>query len=154
MKEINLTQDQVALVDDEDWEELSKYKWYARWDKKLKSFYAIRNIRLNGKKTSLMIHRQIMKLCKGDKRQVDHVNHNTLDNRKCNLRIVTNRQNLWNRKNQSKFGQCIELQTDKYRTRPFRVQVQLSGKRINIGSYETRFDAIIARDEWLKKNVS
>ena len=44
---------------------------------------------------SLGIHRFIMKALKGD--IVDHINHNTLDNRKCNLRVVTPTENAFNR---------------------------------------------------------
>lgn len=42
MKQIELTKGQVAVVDDEDFEELAKYKWQAAWDSDIKSFYAIR----------------------------------------------------------------------------------------------------------------
>jgi hypothetical protein len=43
--EIELTQGQVALIDDEDFELVSKYKWYARWDSHTESFYAVTNTR-------------------------------------------------------------------------------------------------------------
>ena len=43
MKRVELTQDQYALVDDEDYDVLNKYTWYAAWNKHTSSFYAGRN---------------------------------------------------------------------------------------------------------------
>jgi len=55
MQFIGLTQGQVAIVDDSDYEELSKYKWHAKWCKDTQSYYAIRDINNNGygKSTSM-----------------------------------------------------------------------------------------------------
>ena len=93
-KEIPLTQGKVALVDAEDYEELSKYKWHAIKKKNLSKYYACRYQR-GGPKTVFM-HRMIMTTPNG--MQTDHINHNKLDNRKSNLRTVTSSQNGINRK--------------------------------------------------------
>ena len=90
-----LTRGQIALYDLEDAELIEQHKWYAAGSDAL---YAASNIK-NDKWSILLMHRLIMKLEFGDKGQVDHINHNTLDNRKSNLRIVTNRQNTQNKKN-------------------------------------------------------
>jgi len=92
MKEIKLTQGQVALVDDEDFVELSKRKWYAGWDKGTSSFYAMR---WEAGKTVRM-HRQILGLT-DPKIHGDHRNHHTLNNTRVNLRIATSKQNGSNR---------------------------------------------------------
>ena len=82
-----------ALVDPEDFEWLNQYHW-----DHLSSGYARRTTsRAKGKKRSVVyMHRQIMGLEKGDERQVDHINQDKLDNRRSNLRIVTQAQNLQN----------------------------------------------------------
>jgi hypothetical protein len=99
VKKIKLTRGQVALVDDEDYADLSQFKWRATWQHSMQSFYAVRDIRLpNGKWTKERMHRRIMGLQYGDKRQSDHKNGNTLDNQRSNLRIATNFQNARNRK--------------------------------------------------------
>ena len=99
MKKIPLTQGQVALVDDADYEWLSRWKWCAMWCSSTDSFYAVRHIRLpNGKWTTLRMHRAILGLERGDSRQVDHENHDTLDERRENLRIVTHQENQWNQR--------------------------------------------------------
>lgn len=100
MKTINLTQGQVALVDDEDYEWLSQHKWYARWSRHTSSFYALRGVLKNegerGK--SIYMVREILGFKQGDNHQSDHRNHNTLDNQRHNLRGCTHQQNMQNRR--------------------------------------------------------
>ncbi len=85
--EIALTQGKVALVDPEDYEWLSKFKWYAHKESNT-LFYAVR------KENTIRMHRVIIRACKGQ--EVDHINGNALDNRKSNLRIATHSQNMAN----------------------------------------------------------
>lgn len=97
MKKITLTQGKFALVNDEDFNYLNQWKWNARFDPDINNFYALRNSkRVNGLQTTIRMHRLIMNAPKG--MVVDHINHNTLDNRKENLRICTNAENHWNMK--------------------------------------------------------
>ncbi len=96
MKKIPLTRGLFALVDDCDYESMSQHKWYAlnsQW-----GFRAARSCRIDGKKRCVLMGRQILGLAHGDNLQADHANHNTLDDRRCNLRICTNQQNSYNRK--------------------------------------------------------
>lgn len=93
MKEIQLTQGKVALVDDEDFKYLNQWKWYV--NNLCGKFYAVRNHWENKKFVGqLLMHRFIMNPSKG--LVVDHYNGNTLDNRKCNLRVCTYSQNRMN----------------------------------------------------------
>ena len=62
MKEIILTQGQTTLVDDEDYDELNKFKWYAHWSPDTKSFYARRNATKDGKRTTIRMHQQVIKI--------------------------------------------------------------------------------------------
>lgn len=95
MKEIELTQGQVALVDDEDFDYLSQWKWQADWCKTTNSFYATRTSYFPVK-TKIRMHREIMKTPAG--KHCDHRNHDTLDNQKDNLRNITHSQSMMNRK--------------------------------------------------------
>ena len=74
-----------AIVDAADYESLSRYKWYAH--KSRHCTYAARNTHIHGKDVVIFMHRQIMRFPKG--KHVHHSNHNTLDNRRCNLLVTT-----------------------------------------------------------------
>lgn len=90
MKKIPLTNEKFALVDDEDFDDLIKFKWYASRYYKDHCFYAIRR---EGNKTILM-HRQIMRTPKG--MVTDHKDHDGLNNQRSNLRICTHAENIRN----------------------------------------------------------
>ncbi|MCC7212521.1 MAG: HNH endonuclease [Candidatus Brocadia sp.] len=131
-KVIELTRNQATIVDDEDFEILSKFNWYAR-KRKSGKYDAVRKITLNGKQICLSMPRQLLPACEG--LEVDHINRNTLDNRKSNLRIVTRSQNLKNRdKNKNnksgKKGVCL-IENG----RKCRVQIRVNGKKIHLGIF-------------------
>ena len=87
MKQIKVGKSHIAFIDDEDFEEISKYKW--NLFKCLNTFYA-----RNRDKTRM--HRIIMNAKKGE--QVDHIDGDGLNNQKNNLRIASYSQNGANRK--------------------------------------------------------
>src|ERR1700688_781694 len=91
MKEIYLTRGLFALVDDEDFPKLSGYMWQAI--KKNKVWYAKR-VLVDGKTSSLYMHQAILDVPHGF--EVDHRDGDGLNNRRCNLRQATHRQNLHN----------------------------------------------------------
>lgn len=94
MKEIPLTRGKVALVDDADFEGLSRFKWYAH--KGTRTWYAHRNRQLNaGKQTTVLMHRQILGAVPG--KEVDHRDGNGLNNQRCNLRLCEHAENGHNR---------------------------------------------------------
>lgn len=97
MKELILTQKQIALVDDEDYEKVKFFRWYAYFDPAMHGYVAQRNEDLpSGKRVTIYLHRVVMDAPKG--MVVDHINHNLLDNRRINLRVCTHAENMLNRK--------------------------------------------------------
>lgn len=134
MKEIQLTQGRVALVDDDLYDELNKFKWCA--DKEGKTFYAIRAIKIDGKKTTQRMHCVIMN-AKG----VDHRDGNGCNNTRENLRVCTQSENLMNtrkRENTSSIykGVYFHKLAGKWQAR-----IAISGKRIELGLFELEADA-------------
>jgi hypothetical protein len=90
-REVVLNNGMVTLVDDDDYEWVSKHPWgYQKM-----GGYVKRSHRPNGKVVTLMLHREILKA--PSNLYVDHINRNPLDNRKCNLRLVNDLQNSRNR---------------------------------------------------------
>ena len=93
MKEINLTQGKVALVDDEDYDWLNQYKWCAL--KYKHGYYAVRSMWINGKNTRIIMPRLILDI-KDSKVLVDHKDRNGLNNQRYNIRKATKAQNRMN----------------------------------------------------------
>jgi hypothetical protein len=93
MKKIQLTQGKYALVDDADYSWLSDFKWHAI--KSYSTFYVRRNESLGGGQyKKIHMHSYILQPDIG--LEVDHINGNGLDNRRCNLRLATRYQNMRN----------------------------------------------------------
>lgn len=91
MKEITLTKGMSTIVDDESFDKFGHLKWHTST-----GGYAVRRNRIKGtnKRETKYLHREIMNCPDG--MVVDHINGNALDNRKCNLRICTNKENFFN----------------------------------------------------------
>jgi len=142
MPTIALTKGQRARVDWEDYKELSRHKWCARWSSKTKSFYATRGTWLPGVRRvrSEQMHRRVLDLEYGDPRHVDHINHDTLDNRRRNLRAVAPRENGDNRRDQSKCGVGVVERAGR-----FGVCVNHKGKKRWLGTFDTAEEAREAR---------
>ena len=92
MIKIALTQNKIALIDNEDYELVSQYKWFAHKFKD--KFYADANLKKGNKYKTIRMHRVIMNAPEG--MEVDHINGDTLDNRKKNLRVCSKTQNRQN----------------------------------------------------------
>ena len=137
MKEIKLTQSKFALVDDEDFERVSKFKWYAMRTE-TSSYYA----RTNYNHKRIGMHQLIMNTIeKGRHVQVDHINNDTLDNRKLNLRICSAAQNMRNMKvhkdNKCGYkGVYYEKTKNKYISR-----ICFNKKKYHIGEFNTSIEA-------------
>lgn len=86
-----------CLIDTEDIEKIKDYHWNIRIDKRHPNCtnYVETHKRINKKSTRIHLHRLILNC--PDNCIVDHINGNGLDNRKCNLRIITQKQNALNR---------------------------------------------------------
>lgn len=148
MKEIRLTKGYVAMVDDEDFEKLSRYKWWALPAKD--RAYAGRTIYLgNGKTHSVFMHREIMGAV--GKEEVDHRDGDGLNNQRNNLRICTHAENLWNQKlsrsNKSGFkGVSWNKEMHKWT-----VILRVNGKQVYLGLFEDVIEAALAYDEAAQK---
>src|SRR5690349_18638235 len=94
MATVALSRGQIAIIDDEDAVVVGAFKWHAS-PNRMGGFYAMTAVKnFEGKWTSLYMHRLITGAPKG--REVDHINHNTLDNRRENLKLCDRKGNMAN----------------------------------------------------------
>lgn len=137
MKKIGLTRGLYALVDDEDYEYLNQWKWCAM--KNRKRFYSMRVVWGDKPKTILM-HRLIMNTPKG--MEVDHIDHNCLNNQKNNLRNCKPEQNQMNRlaRGRSKYLGVS------YKKKYIVAQIKHNYKTIYLGYFKSEEDAAMAYD--------
>lgn len=145
-RRIRLTQNKYAIVDPEDYNRLSKHKWYAA--KGHHTFYAVRGkwSKIRERRFELRMHRVIMNA--PAHLYVDHINHNGLDNRKANLRLATCEQSVCNRK---KFAR---LSTSKYKgiswhssTQKWCACIQTNNTKIHLGSFDSETEAAKTYDK-------
>ena len=124
-----------ATVDAADYEKLSRYKWYA--NRHGRKIYAI--CRKQGK--DVYMHRMIMRPRKGY--FVDHIDGNGLNNRRCNLRVCTARQNVVNRAPCGGSSRFVGV----YRKRnKWQAEIRCEGKYFYLGLFDDEVEAAKARD--------
>lgn len=133
--EIPLTRGLAALVDEADAEWLSQFKWSAM--PKRAAWYAVRTVYENGGKKTLYMHRAILSPPVGV--QVDHINLNSLDNRRENLRLCQARENLCNRRAQS--NSLTGFKGVSPSRGRFQAMIQRDGRAIFLGRFDTAEEA-------------
>lgn len=145
MKKIKLTKGYYALIDKEDYKKVISYGlWHVQIKKNGKK-YAIGHICIN-KQTTRRMHRIIMKLDMYDKKQVDHINGNGLDNRKKNLRISSPKENSrYKTVKNNKLGYKGIFKTgNKFGAR---ISIDRNKKSIHLGLFNTIKEAAMAYDK-------
>lgn len=147
MKEIQLTKGKVALVDDEDFDYLSQWKWQAHKDRD-GSYRVHRTDYSGGTKRTMVMARVIMKT--PDKMRCDHIDHNPLNNQRKNLRNATSSQNNMNAftRSDNYLGEKNIIRFGK----GFRVQIYKSGKHVFNKVFKNLEEAKQARDKELIKH--
>jgi hypothetical protein len=132
MKEIQLNNGKAAIVDDDDFEWLNQFKWQV---------YSDGYVRARG---NLLMHRLIMKSPCGA--GTDHINHNKLDNRRCNLRICNQSLNMANSIDHGYKG----VRWDKHAGK-WRVTIGYNYKRFHLGLFTDRDKAKEVYDKMAKE---
>lgn len=144
MKTIPLQNEKVALVDDEDFERLNQYHWFAESNCG-RTWYAVRKIKVIGskkyKQKRIWLHREII----GDPPMgyvTDHIDGNGLNNQKNNLRFVTIRQNSQNRRIRGS-SQYPGVSWSR-KSKRWEVHIQIQGQSYNLGLFHDELEAFKA----------
>ena len=135
MKEIQLTKGKVALVDDEDFEVLSKRSW------RLGYYNHPITYDLDCPRKTVLMHRVIMNAKKGE--IIDHIDGNPLNNTRANLRFCTHAENMRNQKkpkNNTSGYKGVHLNKNK-KVKKWKAEIGYNKKLIFLGYFMTPEDA-------------
>jgi hypothetical protein len=138
MKQIALTQGKVAMVDDEDYERLSKYNYFAH--KRFNNWYALRH---DENHATRRMHHDVLNL--PSNALVDHKDGDGLNNQKENLRDATKSQNAANsriRGGSSKYKGVSWKEPSK----KWQAKICIDYKQIYLGLHESEIAAALAYD--------
>jgi hypothetical protein len=147
-RKIPLGEGRFTIVEPGDFYRLNNFHWYVSG--KGECFYATRATRTEaGKSKTVYLHREIMSPPEG--LLVDHKNGYSLDNRRANLRLATQSQNMQNRrKRKNATSQFLGVHFDKKRSL-WTVAIFFEGKSVFLGRFENEIDAAKAYDAAAKK---
>jgi len=143
MKLIPLTQGQFAQVDDDDYDELMKHKWFAH--KRDNTFYAERHTTVDGRDIIQKMHQFIM----GDnplKLDIDHKDGDGLNNQRCNLRFCTRSENCMNRRSQRNSSSKHKGVSLHKKIGKWMAYIQIDGVLKHLGYFDVEDDAARAYD--------
>jgi hypothetical protein len=138
MKEVLLTQNKVALIDDEDFALVAPYSWHLFKDR---NGYEYARGYKDGVKVRM--HRLLARAKQGQ--LVDHKNGNTLDNRQENLRVCTHSENM---RNQKKISGSSKYKGVSYRkvNNKWESRIYYCGKKLFLGLFTSEIEAAQAYD--------
>jgi len=146
--EMTVTQGQKTCVDVSDMALFDENRWNARKGKSNKFYVRSTMPTVNGKQKNILLHRVIMGIT-DPKIEVDHIDGDTLNNRRSNLRIATHSENQRNQVAYKTSKTGIKNIAWHKREKKYRVQIQTDGKQKTYGSFHTIEEAIKLRDELL-----
>ncbi len=140
-----LIKNKIILIDIEEWEKLKEFKWYIHTTNQGAQACITSDKSFN----SIYMHRVILNAPKS--LQVDHIDGDTLNNQKSNLRLVTNSQNQMNKKIHKNNKSGFKGVTWFTRYKKYRARININKKQIFLGHFSTKEEAFSAYLEAVKK---
>jgi hypothetical protein len=140
---IPLTRGYTTIIDQDDFELLSIYKWRYDASRAARGGCSVAAGRITMERELLQPPVDMI---------VDHINGNRLDNRRCNLRIVTRQENARNRKKPCLNCSSHYTGVSKHENGNWVAYHTHNGKRFHLGSYKNEEEAARARDQFIRDN--
>lgn len=139
---IPLTQGKCAIIDADDYDRVAAHKWCAFWDRRRNRWNVHR--RRKSHETGpqhIFLHRFILNAPAGV--EVDHIDGDTFNNSKSNLRLCDHQRNLWNQRARKGSGYRGVYHHNDGR---WRASITVHGKKFHLGSFKNAEDAARAYD--------
>lgn len=133
-----------TFVDRADYEWVSEHRWFLKRAAGDRIGYAARSVRIDGKQQTEFLHRRILGLERGDRREGDHRDRNSLNNQRSNLRVVThaaNGQNTSGRVGRTSKYRGVYLRKDKAPPKSWGAMSRANGRQVHLGFFETEQEA-------------
>jgi len=155
-KTILLTGGKSTIVSSEDFEYLNQWKWCLLCKSYASGGYVVRGGEMvDGKRPTILMHRVILERMgfNLDKLETDHINRNGLDNRRLNLRAVTDFENNLNRSlpKHNTSGYMGVVSDKRLKKKKWQAQIYINGKHIRLGSFFSKLEATKKYQEGRKK---
>lgn len=137
--------EKICLIDKEDLNKILEFSTVKlKYERSNNSFYAVFQTWKNNKPSNIPLHRFIINAPKN--LEVDHINHNTLDNRKSNLRLATKAENAQNKikaqsNNKTSGIRGVSWKKDRQKWKAY---LSVNRKQIHIGYFDDIKEAEIA----------
>lgn len=141
---VPLTRGQFSLIDAGDAPAVAGLYWRALWNRDTRTYYAA--AWQGSHRRLILLHRLLLDAPAGV--QVDHANHDTLNNRRTNIRLATRSQNARNRRRRADNTSgyvAVTLQGGRWRAR-----VRIDGTDVSLGLFDTPEQAARTRDDWIR----
>lgn len=148
MKEIHLTQNKTTLIDDEDYQLVSQFKWrtLGYTTQFGKTFYAITTIIKHNKRTTILMHRLILNAKSHE--IIDHADLDGLNNQRYNIRKCSNSQNNMNSRSRKGTSSQFKGISWHKRNRKWQAAIKLYGKQYYLGLFNSEIEAARKFDEF------
>lgn len=143
MKLIPLTRGEFAIVDDEDYDRVSQFKWRLWKGSDRDTVYACREVMVRGKRTLILMHRFI----KGENhKEIDHRDGDGINNTRGNLRPCTHLNNTRNCKLNKSNVSGFKGASFHNRTGKWRAYITVNRSQNHLGLFDSLKDAALAYD--------
>lgn len=143
MKYLQLQNGNTTIVDDEDYDWLSQWDWF-----ECSKGYIRRSYKQDGKNVTIRMHR-LLTNAPLDK-QVDHINGDKRDNRKLNLRLCNNAENVCNQPKRNIASSASKYKGVSRIRKLWMSRITKDSKVIHLGNFRNELHAAMAYDIWAK----
>lgn len=139
------------IIDKDDYELIKDFTWGAYKQRETSDYYIKTDMVIDGVRKKIKLHRFLMNCKLNDGKIIDHINGNTMDNRRINLRFSTKNGNQRNSKPQSNSKSGIAGVGFHKASGKYRARIVVDNKEKYLGVFETLEQAIQVRKDAEKK---